>query len=82
MSATSCGRSCSRWFSRCAPLLADMMQPKRIAEIQLTWIDGGADLLIKGVCGPVSEIEQLTSFAIDHGLARLSVDRGLGPETI
>ena len=64
-------------------LLADMLQPKRVAEVQLTLIDGGADVRIKGVpAGRLSEIEQLTSFAIDHGLARLSIDRGLGPDTL
>jgi 23S rRNA (uracil1939-C5)-methyltransferase len=37
--------------------------------------------MIKGVpAGRLSEIEQLTSFALDHDLARLSLDRGLGPE--
>ena len=65
-------------------LLNGMLHPKRIAEVQLTLIGGGAvDLLFKGVpAGRLSEIEQLTSFAMDHDLARLSVDRGLGPDTI
>ena len=64
-------------------LLAGMLQPKRVAEVQLTLIDGGVDLAIKGVpAGRLSEIEQLTSFALDHGLARLSVDRGLGPDSV
>jgi 23S rRNA (uracil1939-C5)-methyltransferase len=64
-------------------LLADMLRPKRIADIQLTLIDGGADLLIKGVpAGRLAEIEQLTAFAMRHELARLSVDRGLGAETL
>jgi 23S rRNA (uracil1939-C5)-methyltransferase len=63
-------------------LVAGMLVPKRIAEIQLTLIDG-VDVMIKGIpAGRLSEIEQLTSFAIDHGVARLSVDRGLGPETL
>ncbi|MEA2351532.1 MAG: rRNA (uracil1939-C5)-methyltransferase [Thermoleophilaceae bacterium] len=64
-------------------LLADMLRPKRIADIQLTLIDGGADLLLKGVpAGRLAEIEQLTAFAMRHELARLSVDRGLGAETL
>jgi 23S rRNA (uracil1939-C5)-methyltransferase len=64
-------------------LLADMLQPRRVAEIQLTMIDRGPDVTIKGVpAGRLSEIEQLTSFAIDHELARLSIDRGLGPEAL
>jgi 23S rRNA (uracil1939-C5)-methyltransferase len=64
-------------------LLKGMLVPKRIAEIQLALIDGGADVSIKGVpAGRLAEIEQLTAFASKHDLARLSVDRGLGPETL
>ena len=64
-------------------LLSGMLQPKRIAEVQVTLIDRGPDLLLKGVpAGRLAEIEQLTSFAMDHELARLSVDRGLGPEAL
>jgi 23S rRNA (uracil1939-C5)-methyltransferase len=64
-------------------LLADMLQPKRIAEIQLTLIDRGPDVQIKGVpAGRLAEIERLTSFAMDYQLARLGRDRGLGPETL
>ena len=45
-------------------VLADMLQPKRIAEIQLTLIDRGPDVSLKGVpAGRLAEIEQLTSFA-------------------
>jgi 23S rRNA (uracil1939-C5)-methyltransferase len=64
-------------------LLGPMLQPKRIAEIQLAIIATGIDLLLKGVhANRLDEIEQLTAFAIDHQLARLSVDRGLGPEAL
>jgi len=64
-------------------LLADMLQPKRIAEVQLTLIDGGPDVLLKGLhARRLDEIEQLTSFATSHDLARLGIDRGLGPETL
>ena len=73
-------------FALVAPLrelLADMLMPKRIAEVQLTLIDGGTDVLLKGVpAGRLSEVEQLTSFAMEHDIARLSVDRGLGPEAL
>jgi 23S rRNA (uracil1939-C5)-methyltransferase len=73
-------------FALVAPLrklLAAMLQPKRIGEVQLTLIDGGVDMQIKGVpAGRLAEIEQLTSFAMAHDLARLSVDRGLGPEAL
>jgi 23S rRNA (uracil1939-C5)-methyltransferase len=64
-------------------LLGGLLQPKRIAEIQLTLIDHGADVAIKGIhAGRLAEIEQLTEFAMTHALARLSVDRGLGPEAL
>jgi 23S rRNA (uracil1939-C5)-methyltransferase len=64
-------------------LLSGMLQPKRIADVQLTLIDAGVDVQIKGVpAGRLAEIEQLTAFAMDHQLARLSVDRGLGPEAL
>jgi 23S rRNA (uracil1939-C5)-methyltransferase len=64
-------------------LIAAMLQPKRAAEIQLTLIDRGAEVQIKGMpAGRLAEIEQLTSFAMEHDLARLSVDRGLGPEPL
>lgn len=64
-------------------LLAPMLMPKRIAEVQLTLIDGGIDVMLKGVpAGRLAEIEALTGFAMDYQLARLSVDRGLGPEAL
>ena len=64
-------------------LLSDMLTPKRSAEIQLTLINGGIDLLIKGIfAGRLAEIERLTNFAIDYQLERLSVDRGIGPDTL
>ena len=64
-------------------LLPGMLQPKRIVEIQLTLIDAGPDLLLKGIhARRLDEIEQLMAFAMKHDLARLGVDRGLGPETL
>jgi len=73
-------------FELVAPLralLGDMLQPKRIAEIQMTLINGGVDVLIRGIpAGRLTEIEQLTAFAMDYQLARFSVDRGLGPDTL
>ena len=64
-------------------LLASLLTPRRAAEIQLTLIDRGLDVSIKGIfAGRLAEIEQLTSFAIRHDLARLSVDRAMGPEIL
>ena len=73
-------------FALVAPLralLAELLQPKRGAEVQLTLVDQGADVLLKGAAASdLSAIERLTSFAGEHRLARLSVDQGLGGETI
>jgi 23S rRNA (uracil1939-C5)-methyltransferase len=63
-------------------LLADLLQPKRTAQVQLTLVDQGADVLLKGIeAEGLQAIEALTSFAYAHGLARLSIDQGLGAET-
>jgi 23S rRNA (uracil1939-C5)-methyltransferase len=64
-------------------VLVDMLLPKRIAEVRLALIGQGPDVSLKGVpAGRLTEIEQLTSFAMKHDLARVSVDRGLGPEPL
>ena len=64
-------------------LLSTFLQPKRAVEIQLTLLDQGTDMLIKGVeVEGLQATEQLTSFAAGHRLARLSIDQGLGPETM
>jgi 23S rRNA (uracil1939-C5)-methyltransferase len=62
-------------------LLAGFLQPKRSAEVQLTLVDQGPDVLLQGIAVEgLQAIEALTSFAMQHRLARLSVDQGLGPE--
>lgn len=64
-------------------LLAALLAPKRPAEVQLTLIDDGVDVLVKGVAANgLAAIERLTSFASEHRLGRLAIDQGLGPETI
>jgi 23S rRNA (uracil1939-C5)-methyltransferase len=64
-------------------LLARLLPPKRITEAQLTLINGGADVLLKGITADgLAAMEGLTSFATEMRLARLSLDQGLGPETI
>ena len=64
-------------------LLSAMLEPKRTGEVQLTLLDQGADVLLKGVRAEgLAAIEQLTSFASAHGLARLSIDQGLGSEPV
>ncbi len=63
-------------------LLATLLHPKRTAEVQLTLADQGVDLQLTGVeADGLQAIEALTSFCDRHGLARLSLDQGLGPET-
>lgn len=62
-------------------LLTVLLPPRRIAEVQLTLIDQGADILLKNVSVEgLDAIEALTGFAERHRLARLSIDQGLGPE--
>ena len=64
-------------------LFAAMLRPKRLAEVQLMLVDGGADVLARGVeADGLAAIERLTSFASAQRLARLSIDLGMGPETI
>ena len=64
-------------------LLGNLLQPKRTAEAQLTLADQGADILLKGVeVEGLDATEALTSFCLEQGVARLSLDRGLGPETL
>ena len=64
-------------------LLGKLLTPKRAAEIQLTLVDQGVDLLLKGVEPKGLEaMEALVAFAEAKRLARLSIDQGLGPESI
>jgi 23S rRNA (uracil1939-C5)-methyltransferase len=73
-------------FAMVAPLrglMAKLLQPKRSAEVQLTLIDQGPDVLLKGVAAEgLAAIEMLTDFAAGCGLARLSIDQGIGAETL
>ena len=64
-------------------LLGQLLPSKRSAEVQMTVIDGGIDLVLKGVeAKGLRAVETLTSFAMEQRLARLSVDAGLGAETL
>ena len=64
-------------------LLGRLLEPRHVAEVQLTVVDQGPDVLLKGVRAEgLQGIEALTSFAMEQRLARLSLDRGLGAETV
>lgn len=56
---------------------------KLAADIELTWIDQGLDLGIKGLSYEgLAATEALLDFAREHALARLTMDAGYGPETV
>jgi len=53
------------------------------AEVRLTLVGQGPDVQLSGVRPKgLAAMEQLASFAVESGLARLSLDAGLGAETI
>ena len=62
-------------------LLGPLLRDRRQAEVRLTLADQGAEVALAGVkiegLGPS---EALTLFAQQHGLARLALDEGFGPE--
>ncbi len=72
-------------FALVAPLralLSSLLRPRRGAEIQLVLTDQGADVMLKGAqVEGLEAIEAVTAFCIEHRLARLTLDQGLGPET-
>ena len=64
-------------------LLGQLLAARRTGEVQVTLVDGGVDLLLKGVSTEgLQALESMTSFAVEQRIARLSVDQGLGPETV
>ncbi|SDA28683.1 class I SAM-dependent RNA methyltransferase [Sphingomonas sp. NFR15] len=72
-------------FAILAPLrklLAPWLKKGRRARLHLTEADQGIDLLIEGVeAEGLAAAEAITAFAQANGVARLSIDAGLGPET-
>ena len=73
-----------RLFALVAPLrglLAGLIRDRRGATVQMTLADQGVDLLLDKVeVDGLAAAEALTAFAARHGLARLSLDEGYGPE--
>jgi 23S rRNA (uracil1939-C5)-methyltransferase len=62
-------------------LLASLLPKTGRADVQLTQIDQGVDVQLKGVREEGLVVaEALTAFASRHHLARLGIDDGLGPQ--
>lgn len=62
-------------------LLHPMLRDRRAAGVQMTLVDQGVDLLIEKVeVEGLAAVEALNAFAKQHGLARLSIDDGYGPQ--
>jgi len=56
---------------------------KLAADIELTLVEQGVDLLIKGLSVEgLTATEAMLDFSRDHSLARLTLDPGYGPETV
>lgn len=74
-----------RLFALVAPLrdlLALILPDKRAAHVRMSLIDQGVDLLLEGVkVEGLAADEGLGDFARAHGLARLTIDEGDGPQT-
>ena len=71
-------------FALVAPLrrLLQQLGLRRRASLQMTLVDQGVDLLIAGFAPDgLRAAETVTDFCEANGLARLSFDDGLGPET-
>lgn len=73
-----------RLFALLAPLrglLAAHLPQNRRVDVHLTLTDQGPDVLIDGlVTDDLGAVEAIVAFARRQGLARLSIDDGLGPE--
>lgn len=74
-----------RLFALIAPLrdlMLLILPDKRAAHVRMSIIDQGVDLLLEGVrVEGLAADEGLGDFARAHGLARLTIDEGEGPQT-
>ncbi|HSI18005.1 MAG TPA: class I SAM-dependent RNA methyltransferase [Sphingomonas sp.] len=72
-------------FALVAPLralLGKMMKPRRRVRLHLAEADQGPELLIEGIAAEgLAAAEAITAFAQRHGVARIAIDNGMGPET-
>jgi 23S rRNA (uracil1939-C5)-methyltransferase len=56
---------------------------RRPVDIELALVDQGIDCIVKGIeADGLAATEAMLDFARDHAIARLSLDRGYGPETV
>lgn len=71
-------------FALVAPvrdLMGKLLPRRGSGSVAMTLIDGGVDMLLTGISGEGLEAhEALLDFASRHGLARLAIDSGDGPE--
>lgn len=71
-------------FALVAPLralLGKMMKPRRRVRLHLAEADQGPELLIEGIAAEgLAAAEAITAFAQRHGVARIAIDNGMGPE--
>jgi 23S rRNA (uracil1939-C5)-methyltransferase len=71
-------------FALVAPLralLSTMLPERRTIEIQMTLADRGVDVALGRIeAEGLAATEALTTFAAAHGLARLTIDDGYGPQ--
>ena len=72
-------------FALVAPLramLAARLPDRRSAQVKMSRVDQGVDVLIEGLeATDLAAAEALSDFAQSYKLARLSLDNGYGPET-
>ena len=71
-------------FALVEPLrrLLARLKLKRRADVHLTLADQGPDLLLIGItANDLAGAEAITAFAQTHGVARIALDDGFGPET-
>ena len=81
---TECHILLPELFALVAPLrgLLRQLGLKRLADVHLSRIDQGADVLVTGLAAEgLKAAEAITGFCERHGVARFAIDDGYGPET-
>lgn len=64
-------------------LLRRLIGPRGDGGVRMTLADQGVDLLLEGARAEgLAGAEAIGAFAAEHGLARLAIDDGLGPQTL